>query len=230
MKTVAKDILELFFPHICHGCGVPLLQNEKHLCLTCHYELPLVNEASSLESSLHRILYGRMPLLEGAAFLYFQKGSFVQEILHAFKYEGAQGLCEHMGQLMGMQFNKNGFFNQADYLIPVPLHPKKERKRGYNQAAILAKGMSNATKIPLNTSLIARNQFTESQTKKSRFARWLNVSSVFEVPPEASAQLRDKHIVLIDDVITTGATLEACAKPLIDLGAKISVATLAKAQ
>ena len=135
-----------------------------------------------------------------------------------------------MGSLMGTAFSGNGFFRDADFLVPVPLHPKKQRKRGYNQAALLAEGMSRTSGIPMNSHLIARNQFTASQTKKGRFARWLNVASVFEVPKAQKDLFKEKHIVLVDDVITTGATLEACARPLLDIGARISIATLAKAQ
>ncbi len=172
---------------------------------------------------------GRVPFKMASSLLHFYKGGKTQELLHQLKYKDQPELGVYLGNLAAQYYQKVGFFEQVDVLIPIPLHPEKLAKRGYNQAEQLAIGISSATKLPVYSEAIRRVTATSTQTKKSRFERWLNVESVFEVAQ--SDQLENKHLLLVDDVLTTGATLEACAVKLLAVnGVNLSMFTLAHAE
>lgn len=224
MKNWWKDLINLLYPDVCQCCEAPLVATEQHICFTCFLELPELRLPSSLDGPLHNVFFGRMPLAEGAALYRFEKESPIQDILHTIKYKGNQKLAAYMGTLMGAYFKQNQFFKTVDTIVPVPLHHKKERKRGFNQSAIIGAGLAQGLGVPLEKNLVYRNTFTTTQTKKSRFARWENVATVFSCDAE---DLRHRHLLLVDDVLTTGATIEACAQPLLQKGARISIATLA---
>jgi ComF family protein len=226
MLPLFVDLLELVYPDCCQGCREPLVEGEVYLCMHCESELPLVQDPNPSNGVMHKIFYGRLPVQKGASFVYFRKGDIVQELMHAIKYKGHQQLARWMGARMGRYFQETGQFMDVDFLIPVPLHPKKRRVRGFNQSEELAIGLGEALGISVNTDLVLRNKFTETQTKKGRFARWQNVATVFDCPADVFS---GKHLLLVDDVITTGATLEACAWPLIRSGARVSMVTLALA-
>jgi ComF family protein len=174
------------------------------------------------------MFWGRIPVRNISSFIYFAKGSRYQHILHELKYNGQKNIGTEMGRMFGNELKDTGF-SCADLILPVPLHHTRQRKRGYNQSELIARGMSDILHIPVLTSLIIRTMDTLSQTRKSRFERWENVHSVFRCNnPEA---IRNKHVLLVDDVITTGATLEACADCILSIeGITVSIASLAFAK
>ena len=177
---------------------------------------------------MEKCLWGKMPVERGSAFLHYAKGGDVRKLLSELKYQGNAKLGLFMGRCMARELLASGFFEGIDGIMPVPLHRRKQRMRGYNQSRMLAEGISAVTGIPLWDSLLVRTQFTETQTRKGSYERWLNVRDVFECPsPEVMA---GKHVLLVDDVMTTGATLVACGDALREVkGLRISVLTLAMA-
>ena len=175
---------------------------------------------------VEKVFYGRIKVEQAAALYYFTKNSLVQDLMIQLKYRGNRDAGLFWGRMIGSAIRVSGRFTDIDYLIPLPLNPKKQFKRGYNQAELICKGISEVCGIPLLTEAVARKQFTESQTTQNRVARWQNMEGVFKVRnPE---QLINKHILLVDDVITTGATLEACGSYILAVpGTRLSIATAA---
>jgi len=224
-----SHLLNFFYPRTCISCGTVLLQHEPLFCLHCLYNLPETRYHEFDVSPLSQLFWGRAPIENVGAFLFYKKGDMVQKILHQLKYYGNKEVGAFLGKLYGTQLVQNEKWGKTDMIIPIPLHKKKERKRGYNQSEWFAKGLSDGLKIPYNTNILIRSEFTETQTKKSRFNRWQNVKDVFQLTD--SILLSHKHVLLCDDVLTTGATLEAAAKKLAVIpSVKISVVTLATAQ
>lgn len=226
MKLWPTDLTELVYPIACAGCSKPLIFQEKVFCLACLSELPQTDFHHSNENPVQQLFMGRLQLEKAAAFLYFSKGSSVQQAMHQFKYKGVSAIGHYWGQLMATELQAQGFFEGIDVLIPVPLHSKKEKKRGYNQALILAEGVASITDIPISTNNLVREVFSKSQTRMGRFARWKNVEPIFKAlePSKFSGM----HVLLIDDVVTTGATIEACAQELLPApDIRISLLTLA---
>lgn len=220
------DLFYLFFPRVCGACGNVLFKHEDALCLQCIHNLPKTNHLQEPENYLVKLFWGRFPIHAAAAYYTFSKGSKVQNMLHELKYKGNNEVGIKAGSLMGKDLNKTEQYQNIDFIIPVPLHPKKFKKRGYNQSEEIAKGLAKSMNVPLDTKLLTRGVFTETQTKKSRFNRWQNVEDVFVVNNYEA--LVGKHVLLVDDVITTGATIEACAQKLIAAGVqKISVVSIA---
>lgn len=176
-----------------------------------------------------RVFWGRTKIHSATSFLFFNKGGNVQQLMHALKYKSRKDVGEYAGKLFGMELNSSALFNTIDMVIPVPLHEKKLHQRGFNQSKVIADGIGKAMNKPVENGILVRVVYTSSQTKKSRYERWENVRNAFTVTyPE---EIEGKHILLIDDVLTTGATLEACANALLEIeGVKVSVATLAYAQ
>lgn len=208
-----SDLLHLVYPETCLICDRELVKQQS-MCSICQSNLRYTHfEKFDGPSELDKLTWGRMEIASTAALLYFEKSSATQDILHAIKYKGKQKLAKNMGELFGEKLLSNpDKYTHIEALVPVPLHPKKLFIRGYNQSALLANGISEAMNIPVISDFLLRNTHTESQTKKGRFKRWDNVESVFEL---ASDKYKDlKHIALVDDVITTGSTLEACVKKI----------------
>ncbi|MFA5416982.1 MAG: ComF family protein [Bacteroidales bacterium] len=227
--TWLSDLLGLVFPNLCAACGQPLVRNEKVICIACSYNLPRTDFHRFDDNPVSRIFWGRVNLHSATSFLYFNKGGKVQHLIHQLKYKGNKEVGLHLGAMLGTDLKSDGLMKDIEVIIPVPLHPKKQHLRGYNQSDQIAKGISEAMAIPYSIHNLIRNTFTESQTKKSRYSRWQNVSGKFTVL--FPHKLEGKHVLLVDDVLTTGATLEACAQELAGVsGIKISVATLAYAQ
>ncbi len=220
------DFSHLFFPHICVGCGSDLLEKDQTVCLHCYSNLPETGFSTHPGNPIEKIFYGRLEVNMAAAGYYFTKSSVLQRLIHQLKYNGNQDVGRQLGQWLGLQLKNSGRFNNMDALIPLPLFPDKEKMRGYNQAAVLCEGISEIIKVPMLKDIVLRKRYTDTQTKKGRSERWVNVDGSFEISD--SSQLQNKHVLLVDDVITTGATLEACGYAIKETEAvKLSIATLA---
>jgi ComF family protein len=218
-------MLNILLPRLCTACRRPLKKWEECLCLTCLAELPLTRFHEELDNPLARVFWGRVQLEQAVAWFYFRKGSAYQDVLHQLKYEGRPDIGVSLGREFGNHLRHSRQFSIPDAIIPVPLHPKKMRRRGYNQSAEIARGLAHATGAPLMLKNLVRLAHTDTQTRKSRFDRYLNVTGRFGVANPDS--LQGLHLLLIDDVVTTGATLEACAETLLTIpGARVSVGAL----
>jgi ComF family protein len=223
-----SDFISLIFPKICVGCGNSLWKNEELLCHLCAYHLPKTNFHFEHENPVTRLFWGRVPIETGTAFLYFNKGNRVQRLIHQLKYKGKKEIGIFLGTQYGQELKHAPGFNSADAIIPVPLHKKKYMKRGYNQSEQFAIGLTGSMNIPVERHLLCRIKATETQTRKSKFRRYQNVHEIFSVNhPE---NWIGKHLILVDDVVTTGATLESCARALKEIpDVKISIVCIAAA-
>jgi len=222
------DFFHLFYPSVCASCGEKLLNQEKVICTRCLADIPKTNFHSYSDNPVNQLFWGRAKIENATALFRFQKGSRFQELLHLLKYKGRQDVGEELGRQLGFELKKSDLYKNIHYVIPVPLHPKRQKKRGYNQAECIARGIAESMEITIETENLIRNTATETQTKKSRIERWQNVESIFTV--KNPARLQNKEILLVDDVVTTGATLEACAQAILKTnGIKVSIAALATA-
>lgn len=220
-----ESVLHLLFPHYCSGCGTDVLAHDRSLCISCMARLPFTGFERHADNPVERKFWGRLPLEAAYSLLYFTPGSLVQKIMHAIKYRGDRELALQLGQYMGQALLDGGRMTPG-LLLPLPLHAARERQRGYNQSHLLCEGMSRVTGWPLQASAVQRIHATDSQTRKSRVERWKNMEGNFEIHDHEA--LRHQSIWLVDDVLTTGATLEACGQALLQVpGVKLSVATLA---
>lgn len=221
-------LTELIFPRLCVTCGDKLIEQEKWICLHCLHHIPRTNFHLHPENRVAQLFYGRVRIEFGTSFFYFSKGSKYQSLLHNLKYKGMKELGAEIGKHFGIDLLQSDDFASIDLICPVPLHPQKEKKRGYNQSWWIAYGIAEQMKKPLSDDNLKRVTATETQTRKTRFERWQNVEGIFELSdPEAFS---GKHILLVDDVVTTGSTLEACAQAILSkTDARVSIATLATA-
>ena len=229
VKTnILSPLVHLFYPHVCTGCGSDLVEEDNLLCLKCINDLPHTNFAMHTGNPVEKIFWGRLALTAAMSEFYFAKGTLIQTLIHAFKYNSNIDIGMYLGAMMGSSLLSNNRFTKIDALVPLPLFADKEFKRGYNQATILCKGISEVTNIPVLINNVVRKRFTETQTKKHRTERWENVESSFEI--NHPKEIKGKHVLLVDDVVTTGATLEACGAEILKVeGARLSIATLAYA-
>ncbi len=228
MRTLFQDIIRFIYPHTCIGCGGELYNPKHFQCLECMASLPVTGFEKTQDNYTMNLFTGRLPLIKGGSWLFFEKDSLTQKLIHEVKYRGNKSLGEYLGYIMGLKMSEAGWFDDVNVLIPLPLNKKKLVMRGYNQSEILCRGLSLATGVPVEHVAVMRTIFTETQTKKSRIQRWRNVAEVFDVLE--GAHLEGKHVLLVDDVVTTGATLDACGQVLLRLNnLKLSVLTLAVA-
>ncbi len=228
MKRLASginDLLGLFYPSLCITCGGRLMTREKFLCVNCWSDIPVTNFHTSMENKVAQLFWGRTQIENATAFFSYKKGSKYQQLIHFIKYRGLKELGYETGRRFGAVLANSENYKKADVIIPVPLHPAKQKKRGYNQSEWIARGISDTLGKLYSNVHLRRIIHTSTQTKKNRFERWKNVESIFEViKPE---DLTGKHILLVDDIVTTGSTLEACAHELLKIsGVKVSIATL----
>lgn len=223
-----SPLFHLLFPHTCVGCGSDSLSADSFLCLECIVDLPHTHFAEHRNNPVEKIFWGRVPIHAGMAELYFAKSSVVQNLIYELKYKGNRNLGHYLGYLIGKSLKNSSWFQSIDGIIPLPLFEKKEKLRGYNQSELLCNGIAEITSIPVINKNVIRKVHTETQTKKHRTERWDNVHQTFHVlNPES---LAGKHLLLVDDVITTGATLEACAAEILKINrVKVSIAAFAMA-
>jgi len=227
IKPIA-DFFNLLFPNLCIVCGENLIQTELHICLTCLHSIPKTNYHLLTDNPIEKRFWGKVPIYKGTAFFFFYKGSPFQKLLHALKYKGNKEIGEVLGKYAAIELLDSPDFKTIDVIIPVPLHPKKYKLRGYNQSEWIAKGLSSILEKPLDIQTLCRVQENTTQTKKTVFERYENTEGIFQISNKES--LIGKHVLLVDDVLTIGSTLEACAKALLSIkGVKVSIFTLAVA-
>jgi ComF family protein len=223
-----KDFIALIFPHVCASCGKSLYKNEQSICTFCAYQLPKTDFHLDKENPIAKIFWGRINIHSTGAYYGFNKGGKVQHLIHQLKYKGHKNIGHFVGKQYGNELKHSDDFNSVNVVVPVPLHSKKQKKRGYNQSDLFALGLAESMNAEAKLNVIYRALESESQTKKTRFRRWQNVESIFQL--RNTTALEGKHILLVDDVITTGATLEACAQTLLQIpNVKISIVTIAYA-
>lgn len=229
IKRLLENLLSLLFPNLCCGCGAYLYRGEDQLCTGCIYHLPYTDHHLHAANIAARQLWGRLPCNAVMSLLYFKKGSRTQNIIHSLKYKGRKELAVKLGHMIAQKLLMNPVYNGIDQIIPVPLHWSRLKKRGYNQSLLIAQGIAATLQIPLNTSSLQRSKITETQTKKARYKRFENMQTAFSIAD--SSTIQGKHILLVDDVMTTGATLEACGLVLFEANiARLSIATIAFAE
>jgi len=228
LKNIVSSTLHLFYPHICTGCGSDLLEKDSLLCLKCIHNLPHTGFADLPNNPVEKYFWGRIPITAAYSQFYFSKEFLIQHLIHQLKYKDDTEIGFYLGEIMGKTLLESSRFSSVDALVPLPLYADKEHKRGYNQAAVICNGMSVTMNVPVLNGAVIRQHATETQTRKHRTERWENVKQSFKVVKEK--ELAGKHLLLVDDVVTTGATLEACANVILNAtDAKLSIATLAYA-
>lgn len=220
------DLFDLFFPHLCLACGIHQLQGNNICCFSCKRKLPKTGMHTMKENRFTDRFYGRIYVQAAAAMYHFKEGNQVQHLIHQLKYHGGSKIGLKLGQDYGKLLSESPFFSAIDLILPVPLHPTKERKRGYNQSDYFAMGLAETMNKPWLKKGLKRIKYGESQTNKSRIDRYENVLQSFKVGK--ASDLQGKHILLVDDVLTTGATLEACATKILEVpNTKVSMVTIA---
>ncbi len=219
-------LISLLYPRLCSACENVLLEEEKILCTKCQYDLPETDFHSFRGNPMEKLFDGRVNIEKATALYYFSKDSKVQQLIHDIKYGGNPKVGLYIGKTIGIRLEKSDFMHGIDLIIPIPIHPKRLKKRGYNQAESIALGLALKANIPIITSSLIKAKNISSQTVKSRLERWKSIEDAFIVANQES--IIGKHVLLVDDVLTTGATLETCAQLLIDSVAdKVSLLTLA---
>jgi ComF family protein len=224
-----RDLLSLFFPEVCVGCKRTLIRQEECICTHCKFSLPYTGFHLEEENQAVKKLWGRVPVENVVSYIYFINGSHVQQIMHSIKYRNNPLVAQFLGRRYGAELNAAELFKEADLIVPVPLHKKRLVQRGYNQSEYFGKGLSESMGIDMHTKTLKRTQHRKSQTTRNRYERYENTKGIFKITkPE---NIVNQHILLVDDVLTTGATLEACAQALLQVkGVKVSIITLAYAK
>ena len=224
-----KNLLNLFFPKICYACNHLLGDNEKQICTECRHNLPVTNYHFEGDDTLEKVFYGRIKIEHATALLKFQKKGSVQQLLHNLKYRGFETISTVLGKWLGHELKDTNIYEGIDIVIPVPLHKNKLKKRGYNQVAKFGEEIAKSLDADYVDDVLVKTTATSTQVFKKRFARWNEANEVFSI--QNFDKINGKHILLVDDIVTTGATIEACANQLQKAnGVKISVATMAIAE
>ena len=229
MRSWFRDIADFFFPRTCRVCGKVLLHSEDYLCMQCMLDMPRTDFGARPDNAMAQLFYGKIAVERAVAYFYFAKGSDYRRLIHRIKYNGEKECGRYLGKMMARELITTSTFAGIDYIVPVPLHRNKERKRGYNQSEWIAQGIADETGIPLCTDALVCRTHRESQTRKGIYDRYLATREAFELLEDHS--LHGAHVLLVDDVVTTGATLLACGETLLKSGvSKVSMATLAAAK
>ena len=222
MKWIS-DLIDLIFPRHCVVCGQTLSPGEQHICLNCLYTLPRVEPR--LFTEIESIFWGKVDIERAASFMYYRKGERYNNILHHTKYRNRPEVGRHIASIAASELKEQGFFDGIDIIVPLPLSDKKRRERGYNQCDYIAEGLSLATGIPTVKNIVKRDKDNATQTHKSREERWENVKGIFSVA--LPHELDGKHILLVDDILTTGATLASCTSAIKEsTGCTVSIFTI----
>jgi ComF family protein len=220
------DFISLLFPRLCYACGNHLMRNERLICTECYVIIPRTNYHNEKDNPVARLFWGRCMIEKAAAFSYYNKGSRIRNLIHNMKYKGIREIGYEIGRIYGLSLQSSGFMKDIDLIIPVPLHPDKKRTRGFNQSEIISYGIANSSPVPVDTETLERRIVSATQTKRSRYERWTNVEGIFQVTDPRT--IEGKHVLLVDDVITTGSTIESCTNELLKItGVKVSVVALA---
>ena len=229
LSELSEDFISLIYPHFCEGCLGPLVKGEDILCTNCLSDLPRTNMHLDVNNPLALKFRGRIPMLGAAAFLRFRKRGKVQRMLHSLKYKNRPEVGFKLGFVYGSDLVDTGFIDPFDLILAVPLHPSRLRSRGYNQSDEWARGLSATAGIPFVAGALRRVRNTRTQTTRTKLSRWENVSEVFTVTdPQVVV---GKNVLLVDDVVTTGATLESCGRTLLEAGCTgLGVVCIAMAQ
>lgn len=229
LAMLADDLLGLVYPRLCAACGKEHPLRGQCLCISCRLTLPLTDYHTVPANGMQRRLEGRFPIEGATAMFYFLKDSPVQELLHRIKYGGQKEAARDLGRHYGYLLREQALYQSVEAIVPVPLHPRREHQRGFNQSAWFGRGLAEAMEVTCLEKALVRIKATRTQTAMNRQARLDNMEGAFHI--ERPAEISGRHILLVDDVMTTGATLEGCARLLLDLpGVRISLATLAIAQ
>lgn len=223
---LCDDFISLLFPRLCYGCGNHLMRNENLICTECYVVIPRTDYHTREVNPVAQLFWGRCHIEKAATFSYYNKGSRIRTLIHNLKYKGVKEIGFELGRIYGQSLKSSGFTDEIDLIIPVPLHLAKKRMRGFNQSETISNGIAEVTGLPIDIYSLVRATVSETQTRRSRYDRWTNVEGIFCVSdPEA---LKGKHVLLVDDVITTGSTVESCTNELIKVeGVKVSVVALA---
>jgi ComF family protein len=225
LKKIWDGLIGLVFPNFCEVCGTPLVQGERYICLSCLYKMPRTRFWEQEDNDIEKLFWGKVNVERACSLFYFRKGSDYRPMIHRLKYKGKYNIGLRLGEELGACLETSPFYSDISMLVPVPLHPAKERIRGYNQSEYIAYGISNIMNIPLEKRNLIRVKYTETQTRKSATERWENVQSVFDM--KDTSRLNGEHILLIDDVITTGSTIESCASTILkNCNCKLSIASI----
>lgn len=227
IAAVLRDVASLFLPRTCLACGRVLLENEGCVCLACRYNMPLTNFAKRKDNPIKLLFENVLPVESAAAMFWFVGGTEWQRIIHNFKYYGRWFFAQKMGEWLGEELLDSGNFDDIDLIVPIPLHYRRRLRRGYNQSEQLALGVGRKMGVECDFRSVRRRHYNDSQTSKSRSERWDNVEEIFDV--RRAERLRGKHILLLDDVLTTGATMASCASAIVKAcegDVRISIASL----
>ena len=227
LKYAFHCLLDLFYPKLCPACNKNLSAEEELICIHCELHLPLTHYFDYENNPIEKLFWGRVKVNACGALYFFNKGEGIQRLMHQLKYRERKDVGLWLGKKLAREMMASNRFKNIEMIVPIPLHPKKEFKRGYNQSMLIAKGIEEVSGMKCH-DLLQRIENSGSQTRKGKYDRWLNVSSAFRVNPNSS--IKNKNILLVDDVVTTGATLEAAVSALLSAGVKkVSVATVASA-
>ena len=223
---IFRALGQVVFPHHCLGCGMDLKNRKTLVCFSCINELPLTHFTNIDNNPTEKIFSGRIELVAATSIFYFTKGLLIQDLIHELKYKNNAAAGIYLGKMLGNEIKNSPRFANIDAIVSMPMHKKKESKRGYNQAELIANGVSEELHLPVVKNMLQKIKQTDTQTKKHRWERWKNTEEVFWLQnPQA---FENKHVLLIDDVVTTGASIEACAIEMFKTkGIKLSVATIA---
>ncbi len=220
------SLIDLFFPHICAGCDTILGYGEVTICTSCRHEIPLTGHHLNPDNEAFKKFYGKVPIQHAAAFMYYHKKGIVQEMIHKLKYKGQEGIGEAIGHWYSVTLAELFKLSPIDAIVPVPLHKKRLRQRGYNQVTAFGKALSDDLGVPFNDSILIRKVYSKTQTKKNLLGRIMGHQSIFDA--SYTENHYNRHFLIIDDVLTTGATLEACCRAILQIpGAKVSIACMA---
>lgn len=228
ISGVAVDVASLMMPRSCIACGRTLLENESCICISCRYNIPLTNFAQRADNPIKQLFNNILPIEAATAMFWFVGGTEWQQIIHNFKYHGRWFFAQKMGEWLGEELHDSGNFDSIDTIIPIPLHFGRRLMRGYNQSEQLSLGVARKLGVKCDFRSVRRRMYNASQTTKGRMERWDNVENIFDV--RTTNKIRGKHILLIDDVMTTGATIASCASAIMracEGDVRISIATLA---